>query len=132
MSASAHTSIMKGGSTPQVTQERKRGKARCPTPKMSHRTKSEVMKGDDFHKNMPAEYKLRRFYLPNEVAVHNTADNCWVSLFNQVLDLTQLIAENYQSTLCDPLVLAAGTDITHWFHDETREPKTCVDPVTGA
>ena len=28
-------------------------------------------------------------------------------------------------------MLNAGTDITHWFHPDTREPKTFVDPETG-
>jgi hypothetical protein len=65
------------------------------------------------------------------VANHNTNDNCWVSLFNQVFDLTKLIAENYQTSLCDPIVLAAGSDISHWFDPNTRQPKTFIDPVTN-
>jgi hypothetical protein len=40
-------------------------------------------------------------------------------LFNKVFDLTQLIAENSQSVLCDPIVLAAGTDISAWFDVNT-------------
>lgn len=28
-------------------------------------------------------------------------------------------------------MLAAGTDITHWFDPDTREPKKWVDPATG-
>jgi hypothetical protein len=54
-----------------------------------------------------------------------------VSFFNQVFDITKLLAANYQSELCDPLVLAAGTDITHWFNLDTREPKTYIDPKTN-
>lgn len=73
----------------------KRGLARVPTPKISLKTESEVMKGDAFHMNMPQQYKLRRYYLPSEVAVHNTMDNCWISMFNQVFDLTKLIMENH-------------------------------------
>ena len=48
-----------------------------------------------------------------------------------VFDLTKLIGENKGSFLCDPIVLAAGTDITHWFNPETREPKTFIDPRIG-
>ena len=81
-------------------------------------------------KNLPAPYKIRNYYIPSEVAVHNTADNCWVSMFNQVYDLTKLIQENYANPLCDPIVLAAGTDITHWFNPQ-RDPKTFVDPETN-
>lgn len=62
--------------------ERKKGLARVPTPKVSLRTESEVVKGEDFHMNMPPQYKFRRYYLPSEVAVHNTPDNCWISMFN--------------------------------------------------
>ena len=80
---------------------------------------------------MPAQYKLRRFYLPSEVAEHNTKDNCWISKFNQVYDLTKLIQENWKSELCDPIVLNAGQDITHWFNKETHEPITYIDPETN-
>lgn len=45
--------------------------------------------------------------------------------------MTKLIAANFESTLCDPLVLAAGTDITHWFDPNTREPKTFIHPETN-
>ena len=41
-----------------------------------------------------------------------------------------LIQQNSDSELVDPLVLAAGTDITHWFDPETLEPKTWVNPET--
>ena len=78
-------------------------------------------------KNLPAPYKIRNYYIPSEVSVHNTADNCWISMFNQVYDLTKLIQENHSNELCDPIVLAAGTDITHWFNPQ-RDPKTFVDP----
>lgn len=52
-------------------------------------------------------------------------------MFNKVYDLTKLIAENYQSPLCDPIVLSAGTDITHWFDPLTQLPKTYLDPETN-
>lgn len=53
------------------------------------------------------------------MAKHNTNDDVWVSFFNQVYDLTLLINKNYEKPECDPIVLAAGTDITHWFDPET-------------
>lgn len=71
--------------------------------------------------HLPRPYKLRRYYLNAEVAVHNTKDDCWVSFFGQVFDLTRLLQDNYTSEQCDPIVLAAGTDITHWFDPSTRE-----------
>jgi hypothetical protein len=45
--------------------------------------------------------------------------------------LTQLIAENHASELCDPIILAAGTDISHWFDLDARSPKTFIDPQTN-
>jgi len=91
-------------------------RARIPTPRSSQlsKEKSEA-------KHLPRPYKLRRYYLASEVALHNTKDDCWVSFFGQVFDLTRLLQDNYTSELCDPIVLAAGTDITHWFDPATRD-----------
>jgi len=44
-----------------------------------------------------------------------------VSLFGQVFDLTRLLQDNYTSELCDPIVLSAGKDVTHWFDITTKE-----------
>ena len=106
-----------------------KSRARVPSPKISRPVKNNTDK--TYLSNLPALYKLRRFYLSKEVAAHNTADDCWVSLFNQVYDLTKLIAENSASPLCDPIVLAAGSDISHWFNPINREPKKFVDSATN-
>ena len=89
-------------------------RARVPTPRESRISKIE----DATH--IPRPYKLRRFYTPKEVAAHNTAGDCWVSFFGQVFDLTKLINEHYDKPECDPIVLAAGTDISHWFNQDTQ------------
>ena len=62
-------------------------RARVPTPRESTHSKKETTET----KHIPKPYKLRNFYIPSEVALHSTADNCWVSFFNQVYDLTLLI-----------------------------------------
>ena len=62
---------------------------------------------------------------------HCTADDCWVSFFHEVYDLTQLIQDNINLEACKPLIAAAGTDITHWLDDETHEPKMAIDQQTG-
>eukprot|EP00667_Euglena_gracilis_P025122 EG_transcript_29278 len=72
----------------------------------------------------------RRFYTPLEVKQHNVEDDCWVSARGKVLDLTPLI-QTYRGALTDPIVRAAGTDISHWFDKETGDLKQCVDPRTG-
>ena len=91
-------------------------RARIPTPRAQELTN---MKVDDA-KCYPRPYKLRNYYTPKEVAEHNTNDDCWVSLFNQVYDLTKLIHDNFKKPECDPIVLAAGTDVTHWFDRTTQ------------
>ena len=88
-------------------------RARVPTPRESRPSKI------DDAKHIPRPYKLRRFYTPKEVSLHNTASDCWVSFFGQVFDLTQLINKNFDQPECDPIVLVAGTDISHWFNQET-------------
>jgi cytochrome b involved in lipid metabolism len=89
--------------------------ARVPTPRVS---KPSDETAEALH--LPRPYKVRNYYTPKEVSEHNCADNCWVSLFNQVFDLTRLIEKNHDKTECDPIVLASGTDITHWFDPETK------------
>lgn len=71
----------------------------------------------------------QRYYTPAEVALHDRADDVWVSLFHKVLDLTELVKEN-RGLLVQPLIMAAGTDITHWFDETTKDPRTHIDPET--
>ena len=98
--------------------------ARIPQPKYSK------LSGHKDAKHLPKPFKIRRYYTPTEVAKHNTGDDCWVSFFNDVYDLSKLLQDNY-SELCHPIAKAAGQDITHWFEPITREPKTWVDPKTN-
>ena len=90
-------------------------RARIPTPRESRPSRI------DDAKHIPRPYKLRRYYTPKEVALHNTAADVWVSLFDKVYDLTLLINKNHTSAESDPIVLAAGTDISHWFDAATQK-----------
>ena len=76
-------------------------------------------------KDLPAPSRKHRYYTPDEVKVHNSANDCYVSIFGNVYNLTNYIQENY-SPLMEPIIKAAGTDISHWFDPETKDPKTCV------
>ena len=89
-------------------------RARVPTPKHS-----KVSGLKENTKDIPKPYKIRNYYTPAEVAKHNQANDCWVSKFNRVFDLTLLLQANAGKRECDPIVLAAGTDISHWFDTET-------------
>jgi len=46
-------------------------------------------------KHIAKPYRLKRYYTATDVAVHNTANDCWVSFFHDVFDLTKLIQENH-------------------------------------
>ena len=80
---------------------------------------------------LPKPYPRRRYYTPNDVSVHNIANDCFVSFFHQVYDLTPLIQNHITNKLCDPIVKAAGTDISHWFDPKTKDPRKCIDINTG-
>ena len=74
----------------------------------------------------------RRYLTPNEVRRHNTENDAWVSVLGKVLDLTQLI-DKYPGISSEPLIRAAGTDISHWF-DKSKSPpdiRMCTDVKTG-
>lgn len=71
----------------------------------------------------------QRYYTPAEVAMHNTADDCWVTFFHNVVNLTPLIKED-AGHLVQPLIDAAGTDISHWFDPITKDVRTCIDSKT--
>ena len=66
---------------------------------------------------------------PAEVAKHNRADDLWVSSYGKVYNLTALVAEN-PGHLVQPIIDAAGTDISHWFDPVTKTVKTWIDPET--
>ena len=40
---------------------------------------------------LPKPYEKKRYYTPNDVRVHNTANDCWVTFFNKVFDISKLI-----------------------------------------
>lgn len=73
--------------------------------------------------------QAQRYFTPTEVAKHDRADDLMVSLFSKVLDLSELVRAN-RGLLVQPLIAAAGTDITHWFDDSTHDPCTYIDPET--
>ena len=68
-----------------------------------------------------------KYFTAEEIAMHNTADDCWVSIYEKVYDLTRLIKEN-RDLLADPIINAAGSSISHWFREDTRDVKTFIDP----
>ncbi|OMJ67742.1 hypothetical protein SteCoe_35022 [Stentor coeruleus] len=82
-------------------------------------------------KHLIKPYKKRNYYIPEDVEVHCTAADCWVSFFYKVYDLSTLLHEHRGDPLCWPIIQAAGSDISHWFDEETGEPKAYIDPVSN-
>eukprot|EP00397_Hematodinium_sp_SG-2012_P059346 GEMP01075950.1.p1 GENE.GEMP01075950.1~~GEMP01075950.1.p1 ORF type:complete len:230 (+),score=46.82 GEMP01075950.1:46-735(+) len=79
--------------------------------------------------DIPKRYVKRRYYTFDEVQAHDKANDCWVSYFGNVYDLTMLLAVN-KGHLAMPIIRAAGSDVSHWFDEKTRMPKTFIDPDT--
>lgn len=71
-----------------------------------------------------------RYLTPEEVAEHNSADECYVVIFGLVYDLSPLIQEHL-GALAEPLIAAAGEDISHWFDGKTKSVRTFVHPDMG-
>lgn len=72
--------------------------------------------------NMPGKPTKRpKYYTPNEVSVHNTLKDLWVSFLGKVYDLTPLCEKNAGDVLLKPIIEAAGKDISHWFDKKTKD-----------
>jgi hypothetical protein len=71
-------------------------------------------------RNLPSTFTKRRYYTTDEVKVHNTPNDIWVSIFYEVFNLTELVQKNY-SPLIDPIIKCAGTDISHWFDPISKD-----------
>lgn len=50
--------------------------------------------GNPLAQYLPKPYKKRRYYTPADVSTHNIPNDCWISLFNEIFDLTELIQKN--------------------------------------
>lgn len=86
---------------------------------------------EDHSKYLIKPYKKRSYYIPSDIEVHCTAADCWVSIFCQVYDLSGLLYEHKGDPLCWPIIQSAGTDISHWFDEESKDPKAFIDPASN-
>jgi len=69
-----------------------------------------------------------KYFTEVEISLHKNPEDCWVSIFENVYNLSELIKEN-RGILAHPLINAAGTSISHWFNEKTGDVKTYIDPV---
>lgn len=72
-----------------------------------------------------------KYFLPTEVAVHNTEIDCWVSYHGEVYDLSDLCKVWANKREIKPILAYAGKDISHWFDHEKNDIKYYVHPITG-
>ncbi|NP_001017684.1 cytochrome b5 domain-containing protein 1 [Danio rerio] len=72
-----------------------------------------------------------KYFTPNEVSLHNTINDIWVSYLGKVYDLTPLLEAYKGDVLLKPIIECAGKDISHWFDPKTKDILTHVDPLTG-
>jgi hypothetical protein len=69
-----------------------------------------------------------KYFTTEEISYHNFSEDCWVIIFDNVYDLSELIREN-RGILANPLIEAGGTSISHWFDEKTGDVKTYIDSI---
>ncbi|XP_067884643.1 cytochrome b5 domain-containing protein 1-like, partial [Heterodontus francisci] len=80
---------------------------------------------------LPSTMLHSRYYTSQEVAVHNTMDDLWVSYLGKVYDLTPLAQEFKGDILLKPILAAAGKDISHWFDEKRKDIRIEIDQLTN-
>lgn len=68
-----------------------------------------------------------KYFTEIEISFHKNPEDCWVSIFDNVYDISELIKE-HRGILATPLINAAGTSISHWFNEKNGDLKTFIDP----
>lgn len=62
-----------------------------------------------------------KYFTPNEVSVHDSEHDLWVSFLGRVYDLTPLSEKHNRNILLKPIIANAGKDISHWFDAKTKD-----------
>lgn len=73
----------------------------------------------------------RRYYLPEDLESHATSEDCWVSIYGKVLDISRLLISKKGDPLCRPITKSAGQDVSHWFDQSTGNPRQYLDVEQG-
>lgn len=63
-----------------------------------------------------------KYFLPEEVSGHRTADDCWIVIFGVVKNVTALIEEFRDTGLANPILIEAGRDVSYWFETDGTKP----------
>jgi len=72
-----------------------------------------------------------KFYTKEEVSLHSIPEDCWISIFDHVLDVTSLIQSGNDTK---SILNYSGQSVSHWFNNINKETgeieiKTFVDPL---
>ena len=86
------------------------------------------IRGSDARRRVTS-YREPYYFTPSQVKLHDRIDDLWVSRFGLVLNLTKLVDEN-RGELAQPIIEAAGEDISHWFDPHSRHLRTYIHPDT--
>lgn len=70
------------------------------------------------------------YYTLEQVARHDVPEDLWVAFLGKVVDLTSLVLAN-PGPLVQPIIDAAGTDISHWFDSKTGDVRKHIDPESS-
>lgn len=62
------------------------------------------------------------YFLLEEVASHNTDQDCWLIIHGVVKNVSGLIEEFRHTDLVKPILREAGRDVSYWFELEGQEP----------
>ncbi|EDW71336.1 cytochrome b5 domain-containing protein 1 [Drosophila virilis] len=73
-----------------------------------------------------------RYYLMDEVCIHNKKTDFWIVIHKNVFDLTPMIKDrrDHWNRNMDYLVAYGGKDLSHFFH-ENGEPRTEISVNSG-
>ena len=74
-------------------------------------------------------FAKRQWYTRGDVSIHSNPGDCWVVVFDRVIDLSELVKSDTIGSTVE-LVKVAGSDISHWFvqNDQSGliEPKMVI------
>lgn len=62
------------------------------------------------------------YFLPEEVSIHNSDRDCWLTIYGVVKNVTSLIEEFQNTDLVNPILREAGQDVSYWFEFDGVKP----------
>lgn len=70
------------------------------------------------------------YFLPEEVSIHNTNQDCWLTIYGVVKNVTRLIKQFQDTNLIKPIIREAGQDVSYWFEMDGLKPIVNTSHIT--